>query len=80
FIARFSEVSRVFRYLNGNPGSVAQKVYDLYKRHAKEVCEAMDTMVARNITAIRQRTLPGDCLLRTVYESGSVISVPAIPV
>jgi hypothetical protein len=80
FIARFSEVSRVFRYLNGNPGSVAQKVYDLYKRHAKEVCDAMDTMVARNITAIRQRTLPGDCLLRTVYESGSVISVPAIPV
>ena len=80
FIARFSEVSRVFRYLNGNSGKVAQKVYDLYKRHAKEVCEAMDTMVARNITAIRQRTLPGDCLLRTVYESGSVISVPAIPV
>ena len=64
----------------GTPGSVAQKVYDLYKRHAKEVCDAMDTMVARNITAIRQRTLPGDCLLRTVYESGSVISVPAVPV
>ena len=80
FIARFSEVSRVFRYLNGNSGKVAQKVYDLYKRHAKEVCDAMDTMVGRNITAIRQRTLPGDCLLRTVYESGSVISVPAIPV
>ena len=80
FIARFSEVSRVFRYLNGNSGRVAQKVYDLYKRHAKEVCDAMDTMVGRNITAIRQRTLPGDCLLRTVYESGSVISVPAIPV
>jgi 7-cyano-7-deazaguanine synthase in queuosine biosynthesis len=80
FIARFSEVSRIFRYLDGNPGSVAQKVYALYKRHAKEVCDAMDTMVGRNITAIRQRTLPGDCLLRTVYESGSVISVPAIPV
>ena len=80
FIARFSEVSRVFRYLNGNSGRVAQKVYDLYKQHAKEVCDAMDTMVGRNITAIRQRTLPGDCLLRTVYESGSVISVHAIPV
>ena len=80
FIARFGEVSRVFRYLDGNPGSVARKVYDLYKRHAKEVCEAMDTMVGRNITAIRQRTLPGDCLLRTVYESGSVISVPAVSV
>jgi 7-cyano-7-deazaguanine synthase in queuosine biosynthesis len=80
FIARFSEVSRVFRYLDGNPGSVAQKVYDLYKRHAKDVCDALDTMVGRNITAIRQRTLPGDCLLRTVYESGSVISMSAVPI
>ena len=35
-------------------------------------------MVSRNITVIRERTLPGDCLLRTVYESGSVISVPAV--
>lgn len=80
FIARYSEVSRVFRYLDGNPAGVAQKVYDLYKRHAEEVCNAIDTMVGRYITAIRQRTLPGDCLLRTVYESGSVISVPAIAV
>jgi len=80
FIARYSEVSRVFRYLDGNPAGVAQKVYDLYKRHAEEVCNAIDTMVCRNISAIRQRILPGDCLLRTVYESGSVLSVPAIPV
>jgi 7-cyano-7-deazaguanine synthase in queuosine biosynthesis len=79
FIARYSEVSRVFRYLDGNPAGVAQKVYDLYKRHAEEVCNAIDTMVGRNISAIRQRILPGDCLLRTVYESGSVLSVPAIP-
>jgi hypothetical protein len=78
FMARFSEVSRVFRYMDENPGSVAQKVFDLYKRHAKEVCDAMKTMIARNITAILQRTLPGDCLLRTMYESGSVISVPAV--
>lgn len=78
FIARYSEVSRVFRYLDGSPGQVAQRIFDLYKRHAREVCQAIDTMVARNITAIRERTLPGDCLLRTVYESGSVISVPAI--
>lgn len=78
FMARFSEVSRVFRYMDENPGSVAQKVYDLYRRHAKEVCDAMKTMIARNITAILQRTLPGDCLLRTMYESGSVISVPAV--
>ena len=80
FIARYSEVTRVFRYLDGTPASVAQRVFDLYKRHAKEVCGALDTLVQRNISAIRERTLPGDCLLRTVYESGSVISAPAVAV
>jgi hypothetical protein len=54
-------------------------VFDLYKRHANEVMGALDESgFSRNITAIRERTLPGDCLLRTAYESGSVISVPAV--
>jgi hypothetical protein len=51
----------------------------LYKRHAGEVNAAVDKLVARHITAIRQRTLPGDCLLRTVVESGAVTSLPALP-
>lgn len=80
FIASHSEVSRVFRYLDGSAGQVAQRTFDLYKRHANEVCGALDVMIERNITAIRERTLPGDSLLRIVYESGSVISVPAVAV
>lgn len=80
FIGRYSEVSRVLRYLDSNAARAAQKVFELYKRHAREVIEALDKMVARNVTAIRQRTLPGDCLLRVVYESGSVNSVPAVTV
>ena len=77
FISNYAEVSRVFRHLDGSTSQAAQRVFDLYKRHATEVTEALDELVSRNITAIRERTLPGDCLLRTVYESGSVISVPA---
>lgn len=76
FISSYAEVSRVFRYLDGSTAQAAQRVFDLYKRHATEVTGALDELVSRNITAIRERTLPGDCLLRTVYESGSVISVP----
>lgn len=76
FISSYAEVSRVFRYLEGSTAQAAQRVFDLYKRHATEVTGALDELVSRNITAIRERTLPGDCLLRTVYESGSVISVP----
>lgn len=78
FISSYAEVSRVFRYLDGSTAQAAQRVFDLYKRHATEVTGALDELVSRNITAIRERTLPGDCLLRTVYESGSVISIPAV--
>lgn len=78
FISSYAEVSRVFRYLEGSTAQAAQRVFDLYKRHATEVTGALDELVSRNITAIRERTLPGDCLLRTVYEAGSVISVPAV--
>lgn len=78
FLASYAEVNRVFRYIDGSTAQAAQRVFDLYKRHATEVTGALDELVSRNITAIRERTLPGDCLLRTVYESGSVISVPAV--
>ncbi len=78
FLASYAEVNRVFRYIDGSTAQAAQRVFDLYKRHATEVTGAVDDLVSRNIAAIRERTLPGDCLLRTVYESGSVISVPAV--
>lgn len=78
FLASYAEVNRVFRYIDGSTAQAAQRVFDLYKRHATEVTGAVDDLVSRNIAAIRERTIAGDCLLRTVYESGSVISVPAV--
>jgi hypothetical protein len=78
FLATYAEVNRVLRFLDGNTAQVAQRVFDLYKRHAGEVTAALDEMVRRHTTSIRERTIPGDALLRTVYESASVISVPAV--
>jgi hypothetical protein len=78
-VERYPEVLRVLRYLGGTPSGAAGRVFDLYKRHAGEVNAAVDELVARHITAIQQRTLPGDCLLRTVVESGAVTSLPALP-
>jgi hypothetical protein len=48
---------------------LAQRVFDLYKRHAGEVTTALDEMVRRHTTSIRERTMPGDALLRTVASS-----------
>ena len=78
FLAKYAEVNRVLRFLDGSTAQAAQRVFDLYKRHAGEVNAAIDEMVRRHATAIRERTMPGDALLRTVHESASVISVPAV--
>lgn len=79
FVERYPEVIRVLRHLGGNPTGAAGRVFELYRRHAEEVNAAVDELMARHKTAIRQRTLPGECLLRTVVESGAVTSLPATP-
>jgi 7-cyano-7-deazaguanine synthase in queuosine biosynthesis len=79
FVSSYPDVGRVFKFLNySSAGQAAQRVFDLYKRHADEVTGAVDELGRRYFTQIRQRSLPGDCLLRTVYESASVNSVPAV--
>jgi len=78
FITSYPDVGRVFKFLNGDTGQAAQRVFDLYKRHANEVMGALDDLLSRHSKGIRERTLPGDCLLRTAYESGSTISMSSV--
>lgn len=79
FVSSYPDVGRVLKYLDySSAGQAAQRVFDLYKRHADEVTGALDELGRRYFTQIRERSLPGDCLLRTVYESASVNSVPAV--
>lgn len=79
FVSSYPDVGRVFNYLNCNSaGQAAQRVFDLYKRHANEVTGALKELLRRHSAGILERTIPGDSLLRTVYESGSVVSMPAV--
>jgi len=80
FLARYPEVARALRYLDGDPGASSQRCYDLYRRHAAEVNAVIDKMFSLHGTAIRQRTLPADAMMRIVYESNLPTSVPVIPV
>jgi len=75
FMDRFPEVLDILPYVDGRSSSALARVLDLYKRHAREVNQAVDTMLSRYPSALRQRNLPTDCLLRLVYESASVTSV-----
>ncbi len=78
FIKNNPEVTRVLRYVEGKPASAAERILSLHKRHAKEVTDALQIMIHRNSQAIMERTLPPNCLLRTVIESQTPASMPAV--
>lgn len=63
FGIRFGELSRVLRYIDGSSDSVAQKIFELHQRHAKQVCRAIDGAGTALVSELRRKTLPGNCLL-----------------
>jgi hypothetical protein len=80
FLSRYPEVARVLPYLNGDPGASAQRCHEMYKRHSAEVNAVIDKMFALHGTAIRQRSLPAEAMMRIVYESNLPTSVPVTQV
>lgn len=76
-VMRFPEVLDILPYVNGRTSSAAARVLELYRRHAAEVNVAVEKMLGRHLRAIRERSLPGDSLLRLVLESSSPVSLPA---
>ncbi len=73
------EVLRVLPFLKLEPKRGAERIFDLYRRHAEEVNAGVDVMLARYARELRQRTLPGDSLLWTVYAPNGVNVTPATP-
>jgi hypothetical protein len=63
FAIRFGEISRVLRYIDGSADNVAQQVFDLHQRHAKQVCKAIDDAGTALIPEMRRKTLPANCLI-----------------
>lgn len=79
FLCRYPEVARVIPFTGMNASAAIERIFNLYKRHATEVKEAVRRLVAQHSMAIVERKLPGDCLLRSVIESGSVTSTQVTP-
>lgn len=79
FLSGFPEAARALKYLPGDPWQVSERIFAMYKRHSDEVNRTIGIMMHRHFEAIRQRTLPADCMLRIVYESHLPISVSTKP-
>jgi hypothetical protein len=77
FFGRYGELSRVVGEVGESPEVAAQKVFELYRRHAREVNEVIEAGIAARRGEIRRRTLPPSCLLRMVYDEGE--AGPAAP-
>jgi hypothetical protein len=77
FFSRYGEASRLLRQMDGNPDATAMQVFDLHRRHAKQVTGVIDRAFAKYGPAIRKRELPASCMLRLVYDLGS--SIPHEP-
>jgi hypothetical protein len=63
FFGRFGEASRAVRFLPEDANEAGRKIYELYKRHATEVCGVVDNGIRQNASALRAHSLPASCLL-----------------
>jgi hypothetical protein len=78
FFARYGEVSRVVGYFKEPADSVAGRILDLYRRHALAVCQAFDKATGTHAGALREGSLPVDCLLSLVVgQHGATSDYPA---
>lgn len=78
FASEFGEVFRALRHLDMPSSAGAARVFDLYRRHARQVNAVLTEAIRQHADAIRSRRLPPDCLLRLVYDGGAPAAPPAV--
>ena len=66
FFAQYGEASRVVGYFAEPADTVGGRVLDLYRRHASGVCRVFDDAISVHAGALREASLPADCLLALV--------------
>ena len=76
FFARFGEASRVVGFFDEPTSTVAARILDLHRRHASAVCGAFDDGITAHRAALREGTLPSDCLLALVVGRHGVVDRP----
>jgi Transcriptional regulatory protein, C terminal len=63
FIQNFPDLTRIVGHVGLPATEAANKVFDLYRRHARQVCEALSRIVEERSADIVRRELPSNCLL-----------------
>src|SRR5262249_44026809 len=63
FCVEFPETTRAINFIDGRADDNAEAIFKLYKRHADEIGEALDSQGRQAFPRLRRRELPSDCLL-----------------
>lgn len=66
FFSHYGETSRIVGYFEESADAVARRIWGLHSRHAEGVCGVFDRAISERASALRERSLPVDCLLALV--------------
>lgn len=68
FFQRYGEIARVVRSLNAPPDQVAHSVFELYRRHGRQVKGVIDAAVAKGAPLLANRTAKPTSGLRLIVD------------
>lgn len=71
FCTKFPEVSRLLNHVEGTADSVAEKVFRLYKRHAQQICSALDREGQACVAQMRRKTIADTSLVGITFGGGA---------
>lgn len=63
FLMKYPEVSRVLRHIRMPAEAAAERVFGLYRRHARDICQTLIGLVSSEAAAIVHKIYPANCLL-----------------
>lgn len=69
FFEKYQELNRILPHLNGNIDQTATKVFDLHQKHAKHICEVVDSGIKQYASDIREGKLPETSLIALAVSS-----------
>ena len=78
FISTFPQVADVFPFVPGGATKVAEKCFDLYKRHSEEVGDALKKILNQYAAYLVDDKAGSGCLLRTLLDTRGALPTTAV--
>jgi hypothetical protein len=76
FFSSFGEANRALAHFAEPTATIAERIYDLYQRHARHVVDVFERGIAVNARALAEGCCPQDCLLVLAVGGGRESAEP----